>query len=497
MISRCSQEIEADGPSGLQSLCKIYTELPLALGIVKALGDLPETEWLEPSHGQGVFVEALAEITVPARRIRAIDLDTDWSGNDNLARTIRGIDFLHWSISTQERFDRVVGNPPYVAISQLAGKLRKTAACVEDFNGLPIGSCSNLWYAFVLCAIRLLREGGSLGFVLPSAVEYAEYSGSLREAIRDRFESIELLRCRRPLFNGVQEGTVVVIARGYKRGPFKFRRREFRTADRLISALSSSTDGMRKCPQPRTAPSAETVLFSEIANIRLGGVTGDSRYFLLTDKQRREHRIPAQACRPVVSRARHLSVPVLTKADWDFLKSSNQRVWLFKPGTATRKKYSVRRYLARTLEDGGCNRSAYKIRLRPRWYDTPLPSRPDGFVSGMSRFGPWICLSEFSRLNATNTLYVIKFHRKISANERFGYALGLLSSLVQPQLRKSARRYADGLIKYEPSALTNLRLPKIPAKRNCRMPYLKAVRLLVSGRRSDARKIADDIFGIA
>jgi len=496
MISNCSQEIESKVVSPPQSLCKIYTSFPLALGIVKALGDLPGTKWLEPSHGQGVFLQALAELAVPAWRIRAIDLDADSCTKDDLARTTRGIDFLHWSISTQERFDRIVGNPPYLAISQLAGELRKTAACVEDFNGLPIGSCSNMWYAFVLCAIHLLREGGSLGFVLPSAVEYAEYSGSLREAIRDRFESIELLRCQRPLFNGVQEGTVVVIARGYKQGPFKFRRREFRTAGRLISALSNSTDGMRRCPEPRTAPSTETVLFSEIANIRLGGVTGDSRYFLLTDKQRREHRIPAQACRPVVSRARHLNVPVLTKTDWDFLKSSNQRVWLFKPSPATRKKYSVRHYLARTLENGGCNRSAYKIRLRSRWYDTPLPSQPDGFVSGMSKFGPWICLSEFKSLNATNTLYVIKFHRKISENERFGYALGLLSSLVQQQLRKSARRYADGLIKYEPSAITTLRLPKIPAKRRCRKPYLKAVRLLLSGKRGSARQIADDVFGM-
>jgi len=495
MISNCSQEIESSIGKA-QSLCKIYTAFPLALGIAKALGDPTRGRWLEPSHGQGVFLQALAELGVPADRIRAIDLDSDSCTNDDLARTIRGIDFLQWSLSTEERFNRIVGNPPYIAISQLAGKLRKTAACVEDFNGLPIGSCSNMWHAFVLCAIRLLREGGSLGFVLPSAVEYAEYSDSLREAIRSRFESVELLRCRRPLFNGVQEGTVVVIARRYKQGTFKFRRREFRTADRLISALKSSTDGMRSCPEPRRVASTETVLFSKIADVRLGGVTGDSRYFLLTDKQRREYRIPTRACRPVVSRARHLYMPVLTKANWDSLRSSNQRVWLFKPGAAMRKKCSVRSYLARTSKNGGCNRSAYKIRLRLRWYDTPLPSQPDGFVSGMSRFGPWICLSKFRGLNATNTLYVIKFRRHISENERFGYALGLLSSLAQRQLRKSARRYADGLIKYEPSALTNLRLPNVPTKRKYRESYLKAVRLLLSGKRGSARRLADEAFAI-
>lgn len=464
--------------------------------MVRALDNLPRSNWLEPSHGSGVFLTALAELNIPASRIRAVDLDTSSTPQDELAETIRGVDFLQWSSLTAERFDRIVGNPPYVAISRLQNSARRAAACVKDFDDLPIGSCSNTWYAFVLCAIRLLRDGGSLGFVLPSAVEYAEYSGSLREAIRDRFESIELLRCRRPLFDGVQEGTVVVIARGYKQGPFTFRRREFQTPNRLIAALSASSNGTRPCPRQNRCDMDGAVAFSEIADLRLGGVTGDNRYFLLTDKQRKQRGIPAQACKPVVSRARHLCAPVLTKRDWNVLKSSNERVWLFKPRPASLKKPSVRRYLRRSSKNGGCHRSAYKVSVRSPWYSTPLPSKPDGFVSGMSRFGPWICLSKFRQLNATNTLYVVRFNSSLSENQRFGYALALLCSPVQRQLRRAARRYADGLIKYEPSALTNLRLPKVSVKTSFRKRYYAAVRCLLSGKRGNARQIADDAFGI-
>jgi adenine-specific DNA-methyltransferase len=397
---------------------------------------------------------------------------------------------------TTERFDRIVGNPPYIAISQLSAASRKTAACVKDFQGLPIGSCSNTWYAFVLCAMRLLREGGSLGFVLPSAAEYAEYSGSLRVGIRQRFRSVELFRSRQPLFQEVQEGTVVVIARGYKQGPFTFRRREFQTPNRLIAALSVSSNGTRPCPRQNKRDMDGEVAFSEIADVRLGGVTGDNRYFLLTDKQRKQRGIPAQACKPVVSRARHLSTPVLTKRDWNALRLSNERVWLFRPGQATQKKYGVHRYLERSSKDGGCNRFAYKIRTRSLWYRTLLPASPHGFVSGMSRFGPWICLNKFKRLNATNTLYIVSFRNNVTENERFGYALALFCSSVQRQLRRSARRYADGLIKYEPSALTTLRLPKIPPRRDFRKSYFEAVRWLLSGKRGNARQIADNAFGI-
>ncbi|HYJ04890.1 MAG TPA: hypothetical protein VEX43_07135 [Chthoniobacterales bacterium] len=424
-----------------------------------------------------------------------MDLDKTACIEDRLARTSRGMDFLSWSTNTSERFDRIVGNPPYIAISQLEPSLRKTAACIIDFDGLPIGSCANIWYAFVVCSIRLLRDGGSLGFVLPSAAEYAEYSSPLRAAIRSQFESLEVLRCKRPLFPTVQEGTVVVLARGYNQGPMRFRRREFSTAEKLIASLETdSVNNLRHCKATVVSNDSETVLFSDIADVRLGGVTGDSKFFLLTEEERMLHGLPIPACTPVVSRARHLSTPVLLKEHWNFLRHSGERVWLFNPAGEYVEHKSVQRYLRRTLKKDGCNRSAYKIRTRVPWYRTPLPAEPHGFVSGMSRHGPWICLNEFSRLNATNTLYVVKFRPGVSPNERFGYALGMLSSSVQAQLRKSARRYADGLIKYEPSSLSNLRLPRILRDKAFRRRYHEAVRSLLGGKRHNARQIADSVF---
>src|SRR4051794_9884495 len=55
--------------------CKIYTPFPLARAITNAVGDHAGAAWLEPSHGQGAFLRALADMRVPRERIRAIDLD--------------------------------------------------------------------------------------------------------------------------------------------------------------------------------------------------------------------------------------------------------------------------------------------------------------------------------------------------------------------------------------------------------------------------------------
>ena len=38
------------------------------------------------------------------------------------------------------------------------------------------------------------------------------------------------------------------------------------------------------------------------------------------------------------------------------------------------------------------------------WYHMPMPSRPHGFVTGMSQHGPVICFNRMRGLSATNTL---------------------------------------------------------------------------------------------
>lgn len=153
--------------------CKVYTPAVLADAMVHALGDDPCALWLEPSHGTGVFINAIARLGTPKERIVALDLDRTSSPADGLATTLRGVDFLRWANQTELRFDRIVGNPPFIAINRLPQTLQNSAVSVPDFNGRLIGRGANVWYAFVLASLRLLKPGGHLAFVLPSAAEFA------------------------------------------------------------------------------------------------------------------------------------------------------------------------------------------------------------------------------------------------------------------------------------------------------------------------------------
>jgi len=471
----------------------VSTPSDLAEAIVTALEDHHDATWLEPSHGTGVFVRAIARLGVQKKRIVAVDLDRTYAPADRFARTIRGVDFLRWAEETDLRFDRIVGNPPFLSIKTLPVSLQRTAEAVLDFSDSPIGRGANVWYAFVLASLRVLKKGGSLAFVLPSASEFANYSSAIRSAIGETFGSLELYRCARPLFDDVQEGTVVAVARGYLAPPCLVRRRRFKTKESLLQGLATSgrLNG-HKCPARIPRGVSPTTTLASIAKIRLGGVTGDASYFLMNEHRRKELDLPEEAFSPIVSKAKHLRFHSIDRQGWHELKTLGERVWLFNPSPELVKSGKTKKYVTLTPDAGGCNKRAYKVSIRAPWYCTRLPQTADAFLSGMSQSGPWLCINEMRKLNATNTLYVVSFETR-TREHWYMWALALLSSIAQKQIRRIGRRYADGLVKYEPGQLGEIQLPRLREDADFRSLYQRAIRAFIAGDSRTAKDIADSI----
>jgi hypothetical protein len=223
----------------------------------------------------------------------------------------------------------------------------------------------------------------------------------------------------------------------------------------------------------------------------LGGVTGDASFFLMDEETRKGLRLPTSAFTPVISKARHLRFPYLEREQWNELKNADERVWLFNPTPLlVRQDSRVKNYLY--PREGGCNREAYKVASRKPWYRTPLLTRADAFLSGMSQYGPWLCVNEFPKLRATNTLYVLSFLGQYG-EERYMWALALLTSIAQRQIRGIGRHYADGLVKYEPGALGDVELPRLQPNANHRLLYERAVTSLLNSDLTTAKDIADSV----
>jgi hypothetical protein len=275
---------------------------------------------------------------------------------------------------------------------------------------------------------------------------------------------------------------------------------EHRTSMDLITGLKftrsaksqgQANDGLN---QPIYLPSVRRTndvgKLGDAASIGIGGVTGDASFFLLNESQRIEHSLPVACLRPVISRARHLVSPSISRDVWERLKTKGERVWLFDPPPSVMLHYAVRDYIRWGVKSG-CNLQSQKIAERTPWYRARLPSLPDGYLSGMSSSGPIICFRNMDRLTATNTLYVVSFNRNLSASDRAAVSLALLTSRVADRLSRIGRSYADGLIKFEPIDLRKLEIPRVTQTRDAGRTYHRAVHQLLAGNVDCARAIVD------
>jgi adenine-specific DNA-methyltransferase len=487
--------------------CRVYTPPAVADAMVQALGDAPNDLWLEPCAGGGVFLEALSRMQVSVARIRAVDLDATPGPFDGLARTLRGMEFLGWAKTTRERFTKVVANPPYLALHKLPLSIRQVACSFRSLGDHEVALRANSWYAFLCASLSILRPEGSICVLLPAGWDYANYASHLRKEISSHFADFEVHRSQQPLFPGVQEGSVVVLARGFRQPSRCVLRAEYSSATSFIDGVAArARSHVRRLTEPmrlvasggvssRTHSSEpRLVRLGDVIDIQLGGVTGDVAYFLLTEQERRKRGLPRDSVKPVVTHAHHLRAASMGSRQWRSLRDSGERVWLFRPSSARARASRIRSYLELSLEKGGCNRSAYKVKSRKPWYRTPLPDRVDGFISGMSRRGPWVCLKAMMGLSATNTLYVVRYPRNWSNDRKAVWALSLLTTKAGAALEHIGRKYADGLLKFEPGDLANLQVSPPTRVKGALREYHQAVAALLAGEISECRRIADQWF---
>ena len=476
--------------------CKVYTPSRLARAMVEAVNDENRVQrWLEPSCGRNAFIEAIHGLNVPRAKIVGVDLDARQSKLDRLGMVSRGKDFFSWSKNRSKRFDCVVGNPPYVAINRLARKLQKSAMEILNLDGSPIGLGANTWYPFLVQSIRLLRDQGNLAFILPASCEFSNYSEIGRINLTSMFGRVDFIRSQKPLFHDVSDGSVILICRNKGGKSRLFRRHEVPDIDSAIARLAILDSTRAKaCPVAlKTCRIANTKKCSEVFEVKIGGVTGDASYFVMPDSRRKELGLPVSAMTPVVSKARQITLPLHSLKSWQNHRENDERIWLFRPQGKCLNHKKVAAYLKRSTANGGCNKKAYKIQNRSPWYLTPLPEQIDGFISGMSSAGLWMCMNEMPDLVATNTIYVTSFVEDLTRAEKYAWALSLMTTPVNRQTKRSTRTYADGLSKLEPGEIEDLMLPIPPKIPNAVSLYQKVCSLYLNNQKSCAIKMADDL----
>ena len=468
----------------------------LAKVAVNAIGRDGAKSWLDPSAGSGNLIKAALDAGVPAKTFLAIDLLTNLPSLKNLGVESRlGTDFLRWAKTTQRRFDRVIANPPYVRVRELGEQLYRPAVETR-FDEITISPNANYWVAFVVASIKLLNPGGCIAFILPAAWEYADYASVLRAKCASMFRELDVHRVSVPMFDDVNDGSILLVARGYgeptERDPRVLRYPSLKNLSETVCMNHVAPNQSKKLRQRLLSAEDGQVRIGDIARIQIGAVTGDANYFLFSESQRIERDLPPSSVVPVLSKSNHITDAETRLNVWHRLRDQNKRVWLFSPTKEALVNRRVRDYLELPVEEGGCNKEARKIMDRNPWYRVKIPGRFDGFLSGMSQIHCWVALNRMPNLTISNTLYGMRFKTNMNMNEKAAWCLAMLSSSASDSRASLAREYPQGLLKLEPRDFENLLVPRPNSTENALKQYRQVVRLIKSGRRSEAEELVDD-----
>lgn len=471
-----------------RSLGRFDTPRPLAQALTDwAVRDGSETV-LEPSCGGGVIVKSviarLSELGSrnPERQIWACDIDSR-----ALAETRRNLvpngpnlvlgDFLSLPANSfgGTKFNAIIGNPPYLRLHAMDAATRETARKALPVPGL-LDAKASLWAYFPIHSFKFLAKGGRMGWILPETILHSEYGKQiLRWAAQNFHRCIAMsLRERCFLADGAKERVVVLLLAGAGvRADREIEMIEFASASGCISALPGLahtqsphlpklnghavphlvSDFAANTAQAMDA-SGDLKRFGEFADVKIGVVTGDNNFFLLTEEERLSASLNARHFQRVVAKFANLGngFNFSRKKAQQCSDSESARSWMLCPAPTsvdTRLTEYLGTYPRTAIAQ---NRTMAK---RRNWQVPQLGAVPDAFFQYMGKHGPRMVLNEAGHY-CTNTIHRIYFAKHLSRAKRRAICLSLHSSYSQLSAEFEGRQYGSGVLKLEPSEVRRL-----------------------------------------
>lgn len=230
---------------------------------------------LEPSCGEGVFLEILQQKGYP--NLTAFEID------EALAQEFDGVRYESFiSAQIDEKFDLIIGNPPYIRWKNLEDSLKKELSNNYFWNKYFNSLCDYL-YIFILKSIELLEENGQLIFICPEYWMNTTHSLSLRNyMVREGyFEEIYHFN-ETPIFEKVTVSIVIFKFIKSKQKAKKIKVAKFYANQKLTAETLEKLKNKTEC---------KDAAYLEVAQFQL-----NERWLLQSDEIREELRVLEQNC---------------------------------------------------------------------------------------------------------------------------------------------------------------------------------------------------------
>jgi adenine-specific DNA-methyltransferase len=481
----------------------------------------PKDRVLEPSCGNGVFLEAAANRHVELGA-RSSTIVNQLVGIEILATEavrarakLKGLlgpraggmvetsDFFGWfQQNKQAAFDAVVGNPPFIRYQTFPEPHRGRAMAIMVEQGLSPNRLTNIWVPFVVAAVASLRPGGRLALVLPAELLQVTYAAQLRSFLTDRFARIDIVACNELFFENAEQEVVLLLADGALAAASEANccRVTMTESPTLAEITNRRPESLLAAAQPKTIRHDHekwlkyfltereitfmrglraadiTANLSKHASVDVGVVTGKNEFFVLTSAQVSELGLEKYTA-PLVSRSAHLKGARVNKADWRSMAAAGDRVHLLNlaPTSSTKPLGALARYIS-FGEDNKFHKG-YKCSIRAPWYAVPSVWTPDAFLFRQIYDFPRVVLNQ---AGATSTDTIHRLTCKAGKPERV--IANTYTWLTAASAEIEGRSYGGGVLELEPTEAERLMMPAIL---NGAMPLAECDRLTRAGKLDD------------
>lgn len=482
-----------------------YTPADLATFLARWVSKISPNRTLEPSCGDGIFFEAINNSKLSGE-IVGFELDeAEAHKSQERAQTlglsrinIRASDFLGWALEAMdnktERFDAVIGNPPFIRYQYLPALFQDRAQAIFDRLGCKFTKHTNAWVSFVLASFELLRPGGRLAMVVPSEIIHVMHAQSLRSYLGANARRLIVVDPEELWFDGTLQGAVLLLVEKKKKatdyaeglGIYPVRGRDFLQFDpEDVFNTPQSINGKTvegKWTRALLAPTTRELLdeliatnlarrFDEVADVDVGIVTGANKFFLVEDETVRRFGLQKWAY-PMFGRSEHCPGIIYDDEQHQANASSGKPtnfIW-FKDTSVERTKLG-KQYIEQGLKESLHTR--YKCRIRSPWYAVPSVYSTEIGMLKRSHDTPRLILNKVGAYT-TDTAYRIR--AKEGTAEQLVYSF--LNGLTALSAELEGRHYGGGVLELVPSEIEKLLLPP-PSKITPEIDELdKAVRTM-------------------
>ena len=453
-----------------------YTPVPIASFILRwAFNGKKDLDILEPSCGDGVFLEEIKKGNYEYKSITAIEFDAVEAQKSKEIKlkntTVINSDFHRYCIDTKDKFDLVIGNPPYIRYQYFDKKQQKYASQIFDKSNMKYSKLTNAWVSFVVGSSQLLKDEGKIAFVLPAEILQVSYAKPLREFLAHFYNKVNIVSFEKLVFPHIQQEVVLLLCEKNKSKTHLIEHLELRDADALkkldVSKLKSpkkkidfksnkwtfyfleqeEIDFLERLQQNKVIKK-----MGDYAKVEVGITTGSNPFFTVPLSTVKEYELEEYA-KPLVGRSVQVPSAIFTKNDWKKNREIEAKTHLLTFPKVQELKKRAKEYIE--LGESQKIHKGYKCRIREEWQIVPSLRISDALFIRRNNKYPKLIINE-AKAYTTDTMHRVTVKEDINLE---ALTASYYNSISLAFSEICGRSHGGGVLELMPNEVEEILLP--------------------------------------